>query len=200
MDASTKPPKKDDPARDRLLDAATRLFCRYGVNAVGVDAIVEGAGTAKATLYKIFGSKDRLVEAVLEREGQAWRAWFLAQIDGPGGSATERLARITPALSAWFRREDFYGCPFINAVGESDKADPRLRRLAIAHKTVVLARLAELCAEAGFANPVQAAHVLGLMIDGAIVAALVTRDPGVADTAARALNAIMAEPRSVATV
>jgi len=76
--------------RDRLIEAATRLFCRYGVNSVGVDAIVEAAGTAKTTLYKVFGSKDGLVEAVLDREGRTWRAWFVEEIDGPGGSAAER--------------------------------------------------------------------------------------------------------------
>jgi AcrR family transcriptional regulator len=30
--------------RERLIEAATRLFCRFGVNSVGVDAIVEAAG------------------------------------------------------------------------------------------------------------------------------------------------------------
>jgi len=45
----------------------------------------------------VFGSKDGLVEAVLDREGRTWRAWFVAEIDGPGGSAVERLARIGPA-------------------------------------------------------------------------------------------------------
>src|SRR6266478_2717875 len=84
--------------RDRLIEAATRLFCRYGVNSVGVDAIVEAAGTAKTTLYKVFGSKDGLVEAVLDREGRIWRAWFVDEIDGPGGAAADRLARIGPAL------------------------------------------------------------------------------------------------------
>lgn len=177
--------------RDRLIEAATRLFCRYGVNSVGVDAIVEAAGTAKTTLYKVFGSKDGLVEAVLEREGRIWRTWFLAEIDGPGGPAFERLQRIGPALKSWFSREDFYGCPFINAVGESDKTDDRMRSLAIAHKTVVLKRLAELCADAGHEDPRHVAHSLGLIIDGAIVAALVTRDASVADTAGRACAAIL---------
>src|SRR5436305_4770653 len=127
-------PERAAPAiaspRERLIEAATRLFCRYGVNSVGVDAIVEAAGTAKTTLYKVFGSKDGLVEAVLDREGETWRAWFVAEIDGRGGSAAERLARIGPALRQWFSREDYYGCPFINAVGESDKADDRMRTLA----------------------------------------------------------------------
>jgi len=169
--------------QERLIEAATRLFCRYGVNSVGVDAIIDAAGTAKTTLYKAFGSKDGLVEVVLEREGRAWRSWFLAEIDGPGGTALERLARIAPTLKAWFGQENFYGCPFINAVGESDKADDRMRTLALAHKKVVLERLTELCDEAGYNEPAQVAHALGLVIDGAIVAALVTRDAAVADTA-----------------
>ena len=181
--------------RERLIAAATRLFCRYGVNSVGVDAIVAEAGTAKTTLYKVFGSKDALVEAVLTREGEAWRGWFLDQIDHDGGSAVERLARIAPALKRWFGATDFYGCPFINAVGESDKADDRMRKLAIAHKTVVLARISALCAEAGLAAPMEVAHALGLVIDGAIVAALVTRDPAIADTAGHACAAILATAR-----
>lgn len=184
----------EEPAspRERLLEAATRLFCRYGINAVGVDAIVAAAGTAKTTLYNAFGSKDGLVEAVLEREGRAWRGWFLHEIDGPGGSARERLARIAPTLKLWFARDDFFGCPFINAVGESDKADDRMRTLALAHKKIVLERLAALAAEAGARAPMQLAHALGLVIDGAVVAALVTRDIGAADVAGHACRAICA--------
>ncbi len=128
--------------RDRLIEAASRLFCRFGVNSVGVDEIVAAAATAKTTLYRLFGSKDGLVEAVLECEGRTWRTWFLAEIDGPGGSPLERLHRIGPTLRLWFDRDDFYGCPFINAVSESDKADNRMRVLAIAHKKIVLERLA----------------------------------------------------------
>jgi AcrR family transcriptional regulator len=182
--------------RERLIGAATRLFCRHGVNSVGVDAIVAAAGTAKTTLYKVFGSKDGLVEAVLEREGRIWRAWFIAEIDGPGGSPAQRLERVGPALKQWFSRDDFYGCPFINAVGESDKADDRLRTLAIAHKKIVLERITALCAEAGCREPAEVAHTLGLIIDGAIVAALITRNTGVADTAGRACAVIVSGART----
>jgi AcrR family transcriptional regulator len=135
------------------------------------------------------------VEAVLEREGRAWRAWFLAEIDGAGGPPLARLYRIGPALRLWFAREDFYGCPFINAVGESDKADNRMRSLAIAHKKVVLERLAALCAEAGLKEPIEVAHSLGLVIDGAIVAALVTGDASVADAAGRTCAAILSDAK-----
>ncbi len=181
------------PPRERLIEAARRLFCRYGVNSIGVDAIVEAAGTAKTTLYKLFGSKDGLVEAVLDVEGRAWRTWFLDAIDGPSGAPLERLRRIGPALKRWFGQEDFYGCPFINAVGERDKLDNHMRALAIAHKTIVLDRLAALAAEAGLREPGEVAHTLGLVIDGAIIAALVTRDASVADRASRACASILSD-------
>ena len=61
-----------------------------------------------------------------------------------------------------------------------------MRALAIAHKTIVLDRLAALAAEAGLREPGEVAHTLGLVIDGAIIAALVTRDASVADRASRA--------------
>src|SRR5438045_3058769 len=68
----------DESARGRLLSAATHLFCKDGINATGIDAIINEAGTAKTTLYKLFGSKTHLVHAVLEREGTQWREWFIA--------------------------------------------------------------------------------------------------------------------------
>src|ERR1700760_4838521 len=82
----------DESARGRLLSAATHLFCKNGINATGIDAIIDEAGTAKTTLYKLFGSKTNLVHAVLENEGKQWREWFIASIErgGGGGGATQR--------------------------------------------------------------------------------------------------------------
>src|SRR5215470_18584595 len=71
----------DESARGRLLSAATHLFCKNGINATGIDAIIEEAGTAKTTLYKLFGSKTNLVHAVLESEGRQWREWFIGAIE-----------------------------------------------------------------------------------------------------------------------
>jgi hypothetical protein len=50
-------------------------------------------------------------------------------------------------------------------------------------------------ADAGLAEAGTTAHALGLVIDGAIVAALVTRDPAVAENAGRACGAILASAR-----
>ena len=182
----------DESARGRLLSAATHLFCKNGINATGIDAIIDEAGTAKTTLYKLFGSKTNLVHAVLESEGKQWREWFIGAIEQGGGDAETKLARIFPALKSWFGEERFYGCPFINAVGEHDKDAKQFRAIAMKHKKVVLAHIEKLAAEMGAAEPETLAHQLGLLMDGAIVAAMVSRDPHVADTAGLAACSLFA--------
>ena len=182
--------RDDESARGRLLSAATRLFCKNGINATGIDAIINEAGTAKTTLYKLFGSKTNLVHVVLETEGKQWREWFVDAVEAGGGSAQAKLARIFPTLKDWFRQERFYGCPFINAVGEHDKDQKQLRAIAMRHKKVVLAYIEKLASEMGAAEPEVLAHQLALLMDGAIVAAMVTRDPGVADTAGLAAGSL----------
>src|SRR5215469_4081587 len=173
----------DESARGRLLSAATHLFCKNGINATGIDAVIHEAGTAKTTLYKLFGSKTNLVQAVLESEGRQWREWFIGAIEAGGGDAETKLSRIFPALKSWFGEERFYGCPFINAVGEHDKDAKQFRAIAMKHKKVVLAHIEKLTVEMGAADPGVLTHQLGLLIDGAIVAAMISRDPHVADTA-----------------
>src|SRR5712672_3095790 len=182
----------DESARGRLLSAATHLFCKDGINATGIDAIIHEAGTAKTTLYKLFGSKTNLVHAVLESEGKQWREWFIGAIESGGGNAQAKLMRIFPALKSWFGEERFYGCPFINAVAEHDKDQKQFRAVAMRHKKVVLAHIEKLAAEMGAAEPELLAHQLALLIDGAIVAAMVSRNPGVADTAGLAAGSLFA--------
>jgi AcrR family transcriptional regulator len=185
----------DESARGRLLNAATHLFCKNGINATGIDAIIKEAGTAKTTLYKLFGSKTALVHAVLESEGRQWREWFIAEMESGGGDAEVKLARIFPALKSWFGEDRFYGCPFINAVAEHDKDQKQFRTIALRHKKVVLSHIEKLAAEMGAIDPEGFSHQLALLIDGAIVAAMVSRNPGVADTAGLAASALFGPAR-----
>lgn len=195
--APPAPAETVKPPRERLIEAATELFCRFGINAIGVDAVVARAGTAKATLYKLFGSKENLVEAVLEREGCAWRNWFLSGLETGGTTPAARMRSIFPLLAEWFSQDRFYGCPFINAIAEHDKHNDRLRAIAITHKKVVLSRIEDLAREAGASRPEHFAHQIGIIIDGAIVAAMITRDPGVASLAGDAAELLFGELNGV---
>src|SRR5258708_31270416 len=111
----------EESARGRLLNAATHLFCKNGINATGIDTIIDEAGTAKTTLYKLFGSKTNLVHAVLESEGKHWREWFIGAIEAGGGDPQTKLARVFSALKKWFCRGTLYWCPLIQSLAQCDK-------------------------------------------------------------------------------
>ena len=182
---------KTPPPRDRLIAAATRLFCKQGINATGIDAVVEEAGTAKTTLYKLFGSKERLVEAVLENDGKRWRDWFIVNLDAGSESARVKLDRVFPLMRDWFAQENFAGCAHINAVAEHDKNEDRLRAMTRAHKVIVLDHITALAHQAGASDANALAHQIGLLMDGAIIAAMVTRDVAVADAAGKAASVLI---------
>jgi AcrR family transcriptional regulator len=103
------------PAGERLLDAASALFYRRGIRAVGVDLVAERAGTTKKTLYDRFGSKDELVALYLRRRALRWAAFLGAQLDGVRDG--DRALAVFDALAVWLRDQD-RGCAFVNAYAE----------------------------------------------------------------------------------
>jgi AcrR family transcriptional regulator len=154
-----------------VLAAASWLFCHHGFQATGVDAIARRAGTAKTSLYKHFGNKDQLIEAVLEREGAAWRSWFFTEMGKIEGGPEDRLVAVFDILETWFGDPNFFGCPFINALGEFDIKNARLRTLLAAHKTHLNGWIAAQAEMTGVRDPQVVVAQFTLLIDGAIVAA-----------------------------
>src|SRR5689334_7687625 len=176
---------------DRLLNTATRLFCRHGINATGIDKILAEAGVAKMTLYNQFGSKEGLVFAVLEREGEGWRTWFQAAVEAFPGTPAEKLVGIFEILENWFRKDGFYGCAFINAVAEHNKEDPRIRALASAHKKKVQGVIRALVEATGCAAPEPVTQAIALLVDGAIIGAVITGNSDHARYGAEATRMIL---------
>ncbi len=110
--------------RERLVTAAYELFARNGVQAVGVDAIIERSGVARQTLYRHFGSKQELVLAFLERREEVWTyGWLAAEVQRRERDPRRRLLAIFDVFDEWFRRPDFEGCSFINVMLEHPAAD-----------------------------------------------------------------------------
>lgn len=67
-DDNYAPRKRGLLRRDRILDAATEVFSRQGYEAASLQEIVSQAGGSLATLYRLFGNKEGLFEAVIERK------------------------------------------------------------------------------------------------------------------------------------
>lgn len=65
-DISDEDPRKQR-SRTRLLDAATTLLSRGGVDAVTIDAVTKLANVARATLYRHFDSGTELLAAAFVR-------------------------------------------------------------------------------------------------------------------------------------
>ncbi len=80
-----------DITRAALVDAAAELFATHGVEGVSIRSINSQAGLAAASVHYHFGSKDRLLDAVLEREGKA----VLAEISERADRLLARQARPT---------------------------------------------------------------------------------------------------------
>jgi TetR/AcrR family transcriptional repressor of nem operon len=53
--------------RERIVDTASRLFREKGIDGVGVDAIMSGAGLTHGGFYGHFGSKDDLAAEAVTR-------------------------------------------------------------------------------------------------------------------------------------
>src|SRR3569623_2049040 len=58
-------PTRDD-TRDKLFEAAARLFEEDGIGGASIEAIAAAAGFSRGAFYSNFGSKDELIIAMLE--------------------------------------------------------------------------------------------------------------------------------------
>ncbi|MGH3636142.1 MAG: TetR/AcrR family transcriptional regulator [Mycobacterium sp.] len=113
-------------ARERIVATAYALFTRRGVRAVGMDQVIEGAGVAKATLYRHFPTKNDLVLAVLARREQLWTYQLIeAQSRRRGKTPEEQLLAIFDVLYDWFHQcDDYDGCSFTRVLLEMGATHP----------------------------------------------------------------------------
>ena len=164
------------PAKERILETAQRLFYRNGVHATGVDKLIAEAGVTKVTFYRHFPSKDRLIEAFLERRHKTWIEWFKKTIEDArkAQSARERLnSPLTPVLHAakdLMHSSTFRGCAFANTVAEVGMTLQTVLELATQHKKE-LSEIIESLLPISPGSP-KLAWAATLALDGAIVNAL----------------------------
>ena len=173
-------------AGTRLLDAASDLFYRRGVRAVGVDLIAETAGTTKKTLYDRFGSKDALVALYLLRRAHRWRDHLLARLDVASGDDRERVVlAVFDALETWMGTQ-LRGCAFVNAYAElGDGAHPAVP--VIRAEKAWMRRLFDTLA----GDRAVGAH-LHLLYEGTLVVLTAAATPDAAAEARRAVRSVLA--------
>lgn len=174
MVPSARPRRSAVETREHVLGVARELFYWRGIHAVGVDTIAAEAGVAPTTLYRLFGSKDGLIGAYVEREADGHRAWFEEALGPSDRSSGERLISLFAALSELVRPEICRGCPFQMALAETPDVGASAHAGAVAVKAWVRDRFGQLAGEHTGNDSVRAgvlADRLTLLYDGAFATA-----------------------------
>ncbi|WP_097460596.1 TetR/AcrR family transcriptional regulator [Mangrovitalea sediminis] len=181
--------KTAKPARDRILETASRLFYQEGLRATGIDRIIAESGVAKMSFYRHFPSKTDLIVAFLNARHQRWMSWFKGEVDRRIDSEG-RLDVIAEVLEEWFQQPDFRGCAFINTVAESGSSSSREREIAVQHKAELADYLETVARKLGLPEPAAMAEDMMVIIEGTIVRRQMTGDRRVTWACHRLIQAI----------
>jgi AcrR family transcriptional regulator len=163
LDPEVEPPS--DRASERVLDAALELGAASGIRNLTMDAVAARAGVGRMTVYRRFGSRERLIEALSIRETRRCLAELDAAVDpeaevpdqiGQGFVATLRIVRNHPLLERLARLEPELALAAFNADGaavftmaraftagrlERAKREGRIGDLDPVHAAEILVRL-----------------------------------------------------------
>jgi AcrR family transcriptional regulator len=171
-DPDKRPPVARESGRERVSRAAYELFSRDGLRAVGVDAVIARAGTAKMTLYRNFPSKDDLILDFLRRREQLWtRDWLETESRRRGETPRQQLLAIFDVFSEWFSEPDFEGCAFLTTMIEINDPEHPVHQAAVGHLANIRAYIGELAAAAGIADTDAFARKWHILMKGSIMAA-----------------------------
>jgi AcrR family transcriptional regulator len=135
-----------------VLDAALRVFAEHGYRGTSMQAIANEAGVTKPVIYECFGSKDILLETLLEREEQRLLASVLAALpEKPAAGYTDAETMLTIGLTSFLiaacERPDSWRVVFQAELGRNTVVARRVERA----KRTVVGQLRELFL--GFIGP-----------------------------------------------
>ena len=99
--------KRPTPVPDALLDAAEAVVARDGITRLTLDAVAAEIGMSKGGVLHHFPTKDRLVEAMVVRSAETWRATYMRAYElmppGPGRMARALFHHCLSDAKGWTR-------------------------------------------------------------------------------------------------
>ena len=164
---------------------------------MGIDRIIAEAAVAKMSLYKHFASKDELILATLKYREEKVLAFFGLAMERHGKRTKGKLRAFFAALKDWFKSPGFRGCAFQNAAVEL--ADPKHAGTQFVkdHKRRFQEFLSGLIEESLGKGAAKVAPAVGLLVEGAIVTAVIQGSPDAVDVARDAAIKMLAEAKRV---
>jgi TetR/AcrR family transcriptional repressor of nem operon len=171
-------------ARQRILDAAHRLFYTSGLNAVSMDAVAAAAGMKKANLFHYYPSKTALEMAVLDHAAQGMND-RIASVARHSFDPVGAVKRIFDEAAGLMRESDCTGgCFFGNLAQETADGNETIRRKVAEHLeawTTALAAFLERWRQAGYFRedfqPDVAAQAILSLLEGALLFSKARKSP-----------------------
>lgn len=156
--------------RDEMIKYAYELFYKNGFHATGVDAIIDGTGISKRTLYKHFASKEGLILASIDYYHQTmYKAIFDYLQKSSPNSPVEKALKIFDFLSMQVDAGKQYGCFAMNAKNEYVNKAREIEKACDAY-VLALQELIELYLKEGnLADSKSSAMQVMMLFEGAII-------------------------------
>jgi AcrR family transcriptional regulator len=180
-------------ARERILATADRLFYGNGIQAIGVQRLIEESQVTRVTFYRHFPSKDDLVLAYLEQRKWQARAAVQAIIDSHPDDPRGALHTWAVAFTEDGMIDEYRGCAFINAAAEYEPSDHPVRTMAVEQRRWVNATTQTLLREAGHRDPGAATRVLMALRTGYVYSLGLEEDTGWAEQYLAAFDRVIDE-------
>jgi AcrR family transcriptional regulator len=178
--------------RERILETTVRLFDEHGIQAVGLQRIIDECGCGKNLLYREFPSKDDLIAAYLDRCESDYNAAIENVIASLDGDPEGQVIAIFQWSADQTGAKGFRGCSFQNTHAECADRNQPVQAIIVSHLAALHERFATLAAQAGISEPSKVADRLLVVQQGLLAAAAVKPDLGVRAGAVELARTIVA--------
>ena len=194
--------RKGELTHQSILERATQLASRVGLEGLSIGSLAEDLGLSKSGLFAHFSSKAELQVQVIDMAGEL----FSRHVVRPALAKPRGEPRLRAAFEGWLdwgRAAALEGgCLFVAAAVElDDREGPARERLVQLQRDWLdtLATIARTCVSEGHfrpdTDPEQVAHDLYAIALGYHHAARLLRDPKALERARRAFEALLAQHR-----
>ena len=187
--------KTTSEVRRRIVETADRLFYQHGIRAVGIDRIIAEAEVAKMSLYKHFASKDELILATLKYREEQILEFFRSAMEQHGKRTKDSVRAFFGALKEWVESPGFRGCAFQNAAAELADSDHAGAQFVSGHKQRFTDFLRGLVEQSIGKKSAFVAAAVSLLVEGAIVTAVIQGSSNSVDVARDAAIKLVVEAK-----
>ncbi len=156
--------------KERIIEAASRLFYFNGYNQTGINQIIAEADVAKASMYQHFRSKEDIAVAYLIGRHAMWMGQ-LNECVSVKKTSKGKVIGCFDYLIKWLNEVDFRGCGWQNIITDLPDDHEKIKNQAILHKNDVRHWIHNLLKEEEYTDA--QAEELGdevlILIEGAII-------------------------------